>query len=389
MRAAYTAVAFVKSSRYTDAVTTSNPAAGLSQPNELFQRRMADILNTQTPTWWIGLRLLKQKTTALLIASNTISSVGNSMQLLLLGWLALSNSALALGIFAVVRLVPKLLLSLPAGYVCDRLPRSRIVAVTRVGYAFASLLPLCCIVLGTPLAWLFASAALAGTIHPFDLSASRSIIGDTIDREDLQPAVGLNRAGSHIASMVGPTLAFVLISGVVSAAALCVSAAMLALGGLAILPIPSVVHVASNVRMGSASRALFQYLWDTPTAVILVLAGVVPAFVDKAVLMLLPRATSSGEGTVSMALLAPELGALCGALVLAMAPIKLNALHLIGAAMLYALFLGVASAHSNEAPSLLAALGFAGMSSAALGTAVHARLQGEVPAEMRGRVFAL
>jgi MFS-type transporter involved in bile tolerance (Atg22 family) len=92
---------------------------------------------------------------------------------------------------------------------------------------------------------------------------------------------------------------------------------------------------------------------------------------------------------VSLALIVPELGALAMASLLALAPVRLGMKALIGAAVLYTLFLSMASMRSHEAEALLIALGLAGMASAALSTTSQARLQRLVPAEMRGRVFAL
>jgi hypothetical protein len=90
-----------------------------------------------------------------------------------------------------------------------------------------------------------------------------------------------------------------------------------------------------------------------------------------------------------MALIAPEVGALAAACVLALAPIRLGVKALIVAAVLYAGFICVASLNSHQAEALVIALGLAGMASAALGTSTHASLQRAVPAEMRGRVFAM
>jgi hypothetical protein len=124
-------------------------------------------------------------------------------------------------------------------------------------------------------------------------------------------------------------------------------------------------------------------------AILLVAAGIVPAFLDKVVALLLPSVASGGGGTVSAALIVPELGALVAASVLAVAPIRLGAAALFVLALAYALCLAMASIHSDTAAALLLALGLGGMASAAVSTTTHGRLQRLVPAEMRGRVFAL
>ena len=349
-------------------------------------------LNLPTaPSWWTGVRLLKERRTSALIGSNTLTAVGGGMQMLLHGWLAVSwgHSPFFLGIYAVARLAPKILLTVPAGIVCDRFPRARILLAARAGYAIASLLPLVGLVAPAPMAWLLAAAVLAGAIHAFDLSSARCVMGDMIDPEDMHAAVALNRVGSHIASLAGPAVAFVLISGPGTVAALSVSAALLLGASLAVLPLRSIVPAACDGRLNAATGGFFRYLRSSPITLILVLAGVAPAFIDKSVALLLPSVSGGGGGTVSMALIAPEVGALVAMCALAVAPVRLGSNALIAAAVLYALFISVASMNSHEAEALVITLGLAGMASAALSATTHARLQRTVPSEMRGRVFAM
>lgn len=313
------------------------------------------------------------------------------MQLLLQGWLAVAwgHSPVFLAVFLAARLIPKILLTIPAGAICDRFPRSSILVGARAGYAVASLVPLMGLIMPGAIIWLLAGVVLAGAIHAFDLSSSRALLGDVIELDDIEAAVALNRAGSHIAALTGPAMAFLLISGVGSAAALAVSATIIAVSALAILPIPRSHRCSGETSTNSGvAGGLFRYLWQSPAAGVLILVGVAPAFIDKGVAVLMPS-IARGGGTVSMALVAPELGALAMACVLALAPVRLGVKALIGAAVLYSLFLCMASLRSHEAEALLVALGLAGMASAALSTTSQARLQRLVPAEMRGRVFAL
>lgn len=342
-------------------------------------------------SWWAGARLLRQRRSAALIGSNTLSSVGGGMQLLLLGWLAIEwgHSAIFLGVFAACRIGPKILLTMPAGIVCDRMPRARVLFLSRCGYAMASLVPLVGLFGPLPIAWLLVGAMIAGAIHAFDLSAGRAAMGDIIEPEEMHAAVALNRAGSHVAALIGPAVAFVLISRVGSGVALGVSAVMLGASAMAITALPLTAPLLHDRRITAATSGFVGYLRSSPLTLVLVMAGIAPAFIDKAVALLLPSVAGGGDGTVSMALIAPEAGALAAALVLAMAPVRLGLKALIAAAVLYAGFICMASLGSHEAEALVIALGFAGMASAALSATTHARLQGVVPAEMRGRVFAM
>lgn len=341
--------------------------------------------------WWTGLRLLRQRLSGLLIGSNMASSLGGGMQLLLHGWLAVSwgHNALFLAIFAVARVLPKIALTVPAGIICDRLPRTRVMAAARAGYAVASLVPLVGLVGPMPIAWLMAGVVLAGTIHAFDLSSSRAALGDIVPREDLHAAVAINKAASQVSALIGPAIAFALMSWAGAGTALTLSAVLLLAGAFAIMPVPSFAHALSGRCDQVTTGNLFRYLRESPAAVTLIIAGIVPTFIDKVVALLLPSVSGGGDGTVSMALVAPELGALIGAAVLAVAPIRLGVHALVGLGALYAALIAVATLQSQQAEALVLALAFAGMASAAVNTTTHARLQHIVPAEMRGRVFAM
>lgn len=339
--------------------------------------------------WWSGLKLLRQRSCALLVGSNALSSIGTAMQLLLQGWLVVSwgHSPFFLGIFAVARLAPKIVLTVPAGIVCDRIPRRTLLIAARLGYALASVIPLAGLIAPVPIAWLLAGVVLAGGIHAFDLSSARAMLGDLVPRDDLHPAVAVNRIGQQMAALLGPASAFLLISWAGTPVALAVSATLLGAGALAILPLPAIVHAVGDMRMASAGGGLYRYLKESPVAILLLLVGIVPAFIDKTVALLLPSV--SGGSTATMALIAPELGALLMASVLAVAPVRFGGRALIGVAVCYALLICTASVRSQTAEMLIIALGLAGMASAAISTSAHAGLQVLVPADMRGRVFAI
>jgi MFS family permease len=343
-----------------------------------------------SPLWWAGIRLLRQRAAGALIGSNTLTSLGGGMQLLLHGWLAVAwgHSAWFLAIFAATRIVPKIVLTVPAGIVCDRVPRARLLFACRMLYAVASMLPLVGLLGPMPIVWLLLGSTLAGAVHAFDLSSGRAVLAEIIEPDEVHAAVALNRAGSHVAALAGPAVAFVLVSGAGSGAALSDSALLRAAAAVAVLPVPNRAPALCEKKMGAAAGGLFRYLRETPGVVVLVFAGIVPTFIDKAVALMLPS-VASGHGTVSMALIAPEVGALIGAAVLALAPVRLGVPALVGAALMYAGFICIASLNSQQAGALVLALGLAGMASTAINTSAAARLMHAVPNEMRGRVFAV
>jgi hypothetical protein len=317
--------------------------------------------------------------------------MGTGMLLLLQGWLAVSwgHSPLFLGVFAAARLIPKFVFTMPAGIICDRIPRRDVLFASRLGYSISAVIPLFGFFAPLLTAWLFAGVILAGALHAFDLSSARATFGDTIERDDMYAAVALNRVGYQLTALLGPPAAFLLITGSGSAIALSASAVLLAGSAVLILPLPAIVHAIDGVRTGTGATGLLGYLKSSPATVLLLVGGIVPTFIDKGVALLLPSLSDAGGGSVSMALVAPEVGALLAVGVLAVAPLRISAEAIVAFGLLYVLLLCTATVRVDAIDVLVISLGLAGMASAIISTTTHAALQRLVPAEMRGRVFAV
>jgi hypothetical protein len=253
----------------------------------------------------------------------------------------------------------------------------------------SAVIPLIGFVAPLPMAWLFAGVILAGALHAFDLSSARATFGDTIDRDDMYAAVALNRVGYQVTALLGPPVAFLLITGSGSAIALLASAVLLVASAVLVLPLPAIVHAVDGVRTRTAATGLVGYLKGSPATVLLLAAGIVPTFIDKGVALMLPSLSDAGGGSVSMALVAPEVGALLAVGVLAIAPLRISAKALVALGLLYAFLLCTATVRVDAIDVLVISLGLAGMASAIISTTTHAVLQRNVPAEMRGRVFAV
>src|SRR5439155_893657 len=143
---------------------------------------------------------------------NALTALASCMMQLLQGWLAVAwgHSLLYLLVFGVARVLPKVALTLPAGIVCDRLSRKKVLFLSRLLAAGAALLPLAGFFLPLPMAWLMAGTAIGGVAHAFDLPAGRAVLGDLTAVDQLDRVVVLNNSGSHFAALAGPPLAFFL-----------------------------------------------------------------------------------------------------------------------------------------------------------------------------------
>ncbi|MGH7486313.1 MAG: MFS transporter [bacterium] len=335
-----------------------------------------------------GLSVLRNPPLAALISSNMFTSLGGSMQLLLHGWLAVQwgHSLWMLAALGATRILPKLLGAVPAGILCDRLPRTRVLAATRGAAVVASLVPLLGFVAPFPLLWVLAASSIGGAVHALDLPAGRGTLGDVSEPADLDAAVAFNSAGGHFAALVGPLIAFGLASWPGRPAALIASGAVLATAAVLSRRIPDLMPRRKAVADGV--RPLVRYLRSAPTATLLILVGVAPVLVDKAIALGLPS-KAGGGASVGFALAAPEVGGLLAAGVLAIAPRRLGVGAIAAAGVLYAVFVFAAAQNLREGEVLIVMLAAAGVAKLVMIATAQARLQGIVPPSVRGRVFAL
>src|SRR3954471_11881069 len=130
-------------------------------------------------------------------------------------WLVLrltDGSGTALGITTGLQFLPVLLLSPYAGVIADRFPKRRLLQLTQLTMAVASLVLGLLAVLGVAEVWhVYLIALLFGIGSAFDPPARQSFVSEMVDADDLTNAVGLNSATFNVARIVGPAVAGLMI----------------------------------------------------------------------------------------------------------------------------------------------------------------------------------
>jgi len=232
------------------------------------------------------------------------------------------------------------------------------------------------------MAWLMGEIALGGAIHAFDLPAGRAVLGDLTAPEDLYPVIVLNTAGSHFAALAGPPLAFIL-----GPLGLAFSAALMCAASVMTLVIPADRSLRRSAAGEGGVNGLVRYAVAAPAVSGLVLLGLAPSIVDKGVVLLIPS-LASGAATISVALLAPELGGLLAAFLVSLAGIRYGNRTIAVSALCYLMLLALAFQFSYEPELLIAGLALAGAAKLAFNSTSQVRIQETVPAELRGRVFS-
>jgi MFS family permease len=144
-----------------------------------------------------------------------VSNTGTWMQRVAQDWLVLrltDGSGTALGITTGLQFLPVLLISPYAGVIADRFPKRRLLQLTQLTMALASLVLGVLAVTGAAQVWhVYVIAFLFGIGSAFDAPARQSFVSEMVGPDDLTNAVGLNSATFNTARIIGPALAGLMI----------------------------------------------------------------------------------------------------------------------------------------------------------------------------------
>lgn len=159
-------------------------------------------------------RVLGNPALSRLLFGEFVSSVGDWLYLVALLVLvyAESNDALALGIIGAARIVPYILLSIPAGIVADRYDRRLILLVTDIARGTIMLVMAGAVVLGAPIAVIVALAILATCFSAFFSPAIGAYLPSLVrDESELGPANSAWSSLDNLAFFIGPAFAALLL----------------------------------------------------------------------------------------------------------------------------------------------------------------------------------
>src|SRR5512141_1834658 len=156
---------------------------------------------------------LRQRDFRLLLTGRFITSFGNEMVSVAIGWelWLRTHQAFALGLVGLVQVVPVLILSLPAGHVADQYNRKRIVLIAEL------FLTLCVLGLAWlsytagPLVLIYALLLGIGIARAFNDPASSTLLPQTVPPQLFSNAATWSSSSWQLASTTGPTLAGVLV----------------------------------------------------------------------------------------------------------------------------------------------------------------------------------
>ncbi len=161
---------------------------------------------------------LQHRNFRLLWIGQLISQSGSMMQIAAILWhvsllVPSEHKALALGAVGLVRIVPIVAFSLLSGVVADAMDRRKLMLATQAGMALAAAVLATLTFRGLSTVWpIYALAATSSAFGSFDGPARNALIPSLVPREHLPNALSLNTIMFQSASVVGPSLAGVLIA---------------------------------------------------------------------------------------------------------------------------------------------------------------------------------
>ncbi len=161
---------------------------------------------------------LRHRDFTLLWIGQLLSFSGSRMQTAAILWhvsllAAPGRKGIALGLVGAAQVVPIIAFAMLSGVVADALDRRKVMLVTQTTLALLAATLAALTFGGLRTMWpIYLLAALSSAAASFDGPARQALIPNLVPREDLANAISLNTLMFQIASVVGPTLAGLMIA---------------------------------------------------------------------------------------------------------------------------------------------------------------------------------
>ena len=149
-----------------------------------------------------------------LLAGEFVSGIGDWLYLVavLVVVYADSNSPVLLGIVGAARILPYVLLSVPAGIVADRFDRRMVLLVTDVARGILMLVLVAAVIVEAPTLVIVAVSILAACFSTFFGPAIAALVPTIVEERDLGIANSAWATLDNVAFIVGPALAGILLA---------------------------------------------------------------------------------------------------------------------------------------------------------------------------------
>ncbi|MGA8074137.1 MAG: MFS transporter [Candidatus Acidiferrales bacterium] len=272
-------------------------------------------------------RALRHRNFQLFFSGQLISLIGTWMQNVAQSWLVyrMTGSAFLLGVVGFAGQIPVFIFAPVGGMVADRMSRQRVVVATQITSMILAFILATLTLLRVVTVWeIIVLAASLGVVNAFDIPARQAFLGDMVGRDDLMNAIALNSSMFNGARVIGPAVAGVLVAWIGEgwcffANAVSYIAVIAGLFMMRLAPFlrPEIAmspfeHMAEGFRFVMKMKPIRALLLLLGCISLLALpySVLMPIFADKIL--------HGGARAFGILMGAAGLGALCGALTLAM-----------------------------------------------------------------------
>ncbi|MCC6315178.1 MAG: MFS transporter [Thermomicrobiales bacterium] len=325
--------------------------------------------------------------------ASVAGSVGQWMQQIALGWLALvmTDSAAFVGLVSFAAGAPYLIVGPLGGALIDRVDRRKLMLVCQALAALLALAVAADVIAGTIQPWrLIAAGVLNGCLQAILTPTQQSLVPLLVDRADLTNAIGLTSAGQNLTRIAGPSLAGLIIGFVGVGQTFVLQAVASAIAFALVLGIA----LPTRPPAAAAGRGVFdgiRLIAARPDLRALFLLAAIPAFFVFPYLGFLNIFARDilqiGASGLGLLMAASGAGAVIGSLlVAARSRSESVGRQLVAATIIYGVVL-MAMSLSHSVPLTMALLFTAGLLGAAFMSANNAAIQHRISDDVRGRVM--
>lgn len=158
--------------------------------------------------------VLRNRDLRLYLIARFLSSVGQQMVTVAVGWelYARTGSALNLGLVGLTQMLPMILFTLPAGHLADNHDRKRIIISTTAVIGAASVGLTLISAFQAPVFWIYFCLFIAGVARTFLWPASSAFLPQLVSRSLFSTAVVWSSGSFQLSSVAGPAVGGVLIA---------------------------------------------------------------------------------------------------------------------------------------------------------------------------------
>jgi MFS family permease len=343
-----------------------------------------------------GAVALRYRDFRLLWAGSFFSQIGSQMFVVGIGWQIydITRSPLALGLLGLSRAVPLVIFALGAGVIADAMDRRRLMLVCQVVMLALSAALGLWTVRGLDIVWpVYLVVALASAARTFETPARQALVPALVPRQHLTNALSLNVLNGQAATVIGPSLAGVVIANLGVAAVYWLDALsyLAVIGSLVFMRVRPEPHAGTSVSLRAALDGI-RFLRSEPIILSTMLLDFIATFFGSA-LTLLPLFARDilrvGPEGLGLLYAAPSAGAVIAGIWMSLvAGSRRQGLLLLAAVMAYGLCTTVFGLSTSFWLSLLmlAGVGAADTISTVIRNTIR---QLRTPDELRGRMVSV